>query len=317
MVTLFKKLSIVLILIVFFSSCDRNQDTLSDINGSIDPTLYSISIGKLMPDDGVLISIPLEVFGGSQENLSGSTISLFQNGALISKGIDASSFYYSNSVKLYFRTTSDGATLGFLINTAAGSELYYEGSVSALENSEALTAVFSGSVSLTTGEVSQFFEDNQTANGDATGNTFSGAYTVSYSTMIFSSDCDATFLSQTGFEVSGLMSTEEISDLITNGKTISDKSVSITQTDASLIWEDSTSAEDFSGVINSDGSFTLFDGTYVNEKNYFYTFIEGSFDSAASTFTGTLTSKIELDGQAIINGYVGSCTASATFSGAL
>lgn len=298
--------TLVLSLLSILLACDSNVSA-PELNPSIDPSLLSIRVGALESGNKVYVRIPVDIFG-SVDSLDGANIDLYKNGGLVISNLNAMDYYQEdqNDVGFYVSTMSAGVVIGFDIELESGSTLYYEGTVSAEEETNATVSVLPDP-SVNT-DVADFFDAQSAVSGNATEDLFSGTYSVSliYS---YSADCDSDFVAQTEFAGSGL-SSDEI-DLILAVGEIKSFEIQLSQTDGDLTWNNLDAAEDdYAGVVNSDGSFTIFDGDYVNENNYTYVLISGQIDSEALTITGAITRKLVLDGTQLVMDAAGSCTAS-------
>ncbi|MCP5464555.1 MAG: hypothetical protein H7A33_05990 [Deltaproteobacteria bacterium] len=320
--TMIKQLFSIFAALFFLTSiaCDNNVSQVS-VDADVNPEELTITIGQIYDlDSGSFVAIPLGVFGTTTDDLNGATINIYFNGALVDQ-LDASAFFYSTGdVRFYLTPVTDGDVLGFGITRADGGTLYYEGTASADEDSLASIAVADFDIVTVPEEtpIQDYFESVVSETGSATGSTYSGVYSVTMGSMTFGDECDATFVNQTDFFVGSDLDTSEIADILENGSEQVALTVTVTQSNGSIIFDfDDDSEFNMSGSIDDDGTFTLFAYKYTDETNYQYQMLEGSFTTSDSTsiFNATMTAKITLDGETITNAYAGDCSMAVNMLG--
>lgn len=276
-------------------ACDNSAGSQEVVvSGDIDESLFPIVIGGLDSNSGVYVKIPIELFGGSEEDLVGSEVDVYMNGSLMVSNIVVENLYSSSErmVRFYMSPVALGSDLGFLVTNSGGGETYFVGTVGSEESLATLSAL-TPSFNDFTFEVAEFFNEKLSAEGDATGTDINATYTVTTEALTYSEDCDADFMAATQFYTEG---------------EIAEEFVTLTQNEGQLFWDDSA------GVFYADHSFEFFEGSYVDEDNYTYTFRQGTIADDGS-LSGNLFSTIVLDGTSLVNGYVGSCSVSTNFSG--
>lgn len=287
---------------IFFMACDGNEALSVDPDADIDETLFTITLLTLDGSSST-IKIPIEVFGTTDSaNLAGAMVDVYVDDALRVADLVVADLFHalSNEVIFILSPLEDGDSVGVFVTQADGGELYYEGVVSAIADSVASISVLTEPADPENSAVGNFFEEIQSQQGDALGNSRSGHFEVYFNALKYSDSCDAEFIQLLGF--------------YPNGEAVS-TAVDITQTDGVLIWDDqNAAAADFVGVNNADGSFALFDGDFVDENNYTYTLYQGEFIDDAH-FSGTLLATIVMDGKRLKSALVGACTVTTTFSG--
>jgi hypothetical protein len=290
-----------LALMVSFVACDNNA-TIQDISGEtpsgdVDAALYSITLGQVV-DNVSAIEIPLGVFGSSSGDLSGATADVYINGSLLYSDLNPSSLYHSAAglVMFVIKPLYHDTVLGFVIHTNTGASNFYEGIVSEEEKSYATLAATDFSISdPAPGDVALMFDEKQTNVGDATGSDYSGTYDAAANGYTYSDGC-----------------TEELLALVLPQGEVSNITVLISHSDGDMTWDDTNiNGVDYAGIIDTDGSFEIFTGNYVDENNYMYTLIHGGV--SASLLAYDFMAVIELDGTRLDNGLSGSCTVSASF----
>lgn len=301
-----------------FWACDNH---FANVNASLDPELLLITLGRVEADGSVYVKIPAAIYGDSETDLNGATLDIYLNGGLVLSGLKVASFFNwkSDQIIFTFNPVVAGDRLGFATNHADGSALFYAGTVSDEAESTASLSVPDFSVSVDeTGEMELFFDEMYASQGDGQGDAFSGEYTVTFDTLTFSSDCEADFIQEMAFYVNSGDATEDIDAYLANEKPGFKTTVIVTQSDDTFFWDDTGSTvSDFVGVVNADGSFTIFEGSYVDENNFIYRHYKGTFDSNAGSLSGTLTAELVLDGTRLTNELVGSCSVSQSFNGKL
>lgn len=303
---------------LFLLACDGNEASSSvDPDADIDETLFTISMLTLDVNSST-IKIPIEIFGTTDSaNLEGAAVDLYINDVIRVTDLPVTNLFHSESNEVIFILSplEDGDLVGMTITNAEGGELYYEGTVSASADTEASISVLTEPTDEEDGAVEAFFEEMQSLQGDALGSSRSGRFEITFNGFNYSSNCDAEFIQILGFYMSSSISVEEAQAIIDAGADASATAVDITNADGVMTWDDQDStATDFVGANNADGSFSLFDGDFVDEGNYTYTLYQGEF-SDDEHFSGTLLATIVMDGERLQSTLVGACTVSSTFSG--
>lgn len=134
-----KSIIILCVLSLFLVQCDANKGTTIVGNPSVNPTETVVSIGQLDSDGISLITIPLEIFGETEDDLEGASIDILVNEAPIISGINPQEFYQSSrrAVTFNLNRLKLGDILEFVISRADGTILKYRGTVSDEEESSA------------------------------------------------------------------------------------------------------------------------------------------------------------------------------------
>lgn len=306
------KLFLVFVLALQFVACDGNVD----VNGAVDPNenpeILSLTMGPSGPENQYYIRLPLGVFGTSTADLEGATISIYLNKGLLVSELDAAEYYYApnNNVILNLRPLSNGASLGILVVTADGGQIFFRGNVDQSTETQALVTIADVNVSPSINEtpILDFIVSMQGQAGTASAFDVTDDYDVTYQKGEYSSDCTAEFVKANEFFTNNNMTTEQIQLWLDGGRPAFTTPVGLSQENGDLSWQSYNSLLDLAGVINSDGSFVLFDGEdYVNESNYRYILIEGQFNADRTTFSGLITARMQWNNQ-------GSTVATATGS---
>ena len=116
------------------------------------------------------------------------------------------------------------------------------------------------------------------------------------------------------FIVDSSLSESEVEDIIEDGQEGSETQILITQDEGVMTWDNTDGTDsDYIGIINTDGTFSIFEGSFVDESNYIYKQYEGSLDG--STISGTFTAILTLDGTRLSNGLEGTCSVTQSFEG--
>ena len=299
---LMKIIIFILALMLSFVACDNNA-TIKDVSGEtpsgdFDASVYSITLGQIN-NQASAIEIPLGVFGTSTEDLSGATADVYINGSLLYSDLNPSSLYHAAAGLVMFivQPLYHDTVLGFVIHTNTGTSNLYEGIVSEEEDSYATLSVADFSISdPAPGDVALMFDEKQTSVGDATGSDYSGTYEAVSNDFAYSEGC-----------------TEELLALVLSKGEVDTMTVIISHTDGDMTWDDTNiNGLDYAGIIDTDGSFEIFTGNYIDENNYMYTLIHGGV--SASFLAYDFMAVIELDGTRLDNGLSGSCTVTASFA---
>lgn len=313
---------IFLCLISFMFACDNNVST-AEISASIDPSLLSVRVGPIVSNGQYYIRVPLEVYG-SESDLVGAGLDIYLNGGLIVSDIAVEDYYLpaNGEIALSVISLKAGDKIGFKAILSDGGELYYEGIISADEEIKAALSILP-TPSVNVSELQQFFEEMSTLSGSAEGETFSGQYDLQISSE-YSEDCTHEFVDVTSFL--GENKSAELIDSILAAGQIKESTVQILQFDGAVTWNNEDPAEgDYAGVINDDGTFTLFSAEYVDDLNYSYTLVQGKIETSIEglgdfdgldqhVLTANLTRVLVLDGHTLEIGAEGSCTENATIT---
>lgn len=95
---------------------------------------------RMIDSDGMVqVEIPLAAFGSTATDLEGSTFDIAVNGSTRNSDVDPTEYYVEEVDLIAFgmHDLVDGDVVTFTIYTAAGGLVYYEGFVSATEDSAA------------------------------------------------------------------------------------------------------------------------------------------------------------------------------------
>jgi len=314
-----KNIGLILITIIFLGACSSSSPGIPQVNPDLDPDLLTIPIGPAQSNNSSYVIISLEIYGGTVESLNGASLDIYLNGALTLGDLDPIDYYnpVSGLITFNFSPTSAGSILGFGITTNEGAETYYEGVVDAVGEAQAIATIRDFSVSEEQGVTATFFDNLESATGTGSGGTFSGTYTIQFGTFEFTGACDAQFVKDMEFYVDSSLTVAEVTEVIKDGAAGFESTVILTQTDGVLVWDDINSTiSDFVGIIDSDGTFSIFDGTYIDEANYSYMMYSGTIEAAVG-LSGTFSAELKLDGDRTVNGLDGSCAVSSDFTGTI
>lgn len=127
------------LLVIASSACSSSGTTAVGNPGS--QTSATISIGQLQDDGQADISIPLEVFGDAEDDVTDATVDIFRNGSRYVQGLDASSYYNQVAAAVQFTMSEleSGDIIKFTINLESGETVDFIGTVSDTAESDATT----------------------------------------------------------------------------------------------------------------------------------------------------------------------------------
>ncbi|MBU4484538.1 hypothetical protein KKA47_03860 [bacterium] len=135
--------------------------------------------------------------------------------------------------------------------------------------------------------------------GNALGSDFSGTYEIATSKSTFIGNCPADIVKQADFFVNLALSEEEIAEIIENGYPSSSGSLSIVQTDGTIIFKNVGDDEnDIDGCVYTDGSFVVAHSYgYEDEDNYYVSIHQGTITGShiTSEFQSTLKAASTID----------------------
>lgn len=159
-------------------------------------------------------------------------------------------------------------------------------------------------------ESEEDFNEATSEEGDAEGNEFSGSYSITTGGLAYSDDCTVEFVLAYDFAIDSSLSEAEVEAIIDDGQDPVTFTQDVEQRDGILVFFDAgDDDEDIQGPVNSDGSFRVIDGAYIDDDNFELLVWEGTIDG--NFVSGTYTTTLHIENL----GVTGSCTASTTFSG--
>lgn len=134
-----KKIKILtLILALSFGAC---SDETSTITGTTEPVdqVNAITMGQITSENKSTITIPLIVFGDSEDDITGATFDVGINGGVSLSDQSASSYYSSATLAVRFilSNLSDGDAMEFTLTLSDSSTKTYSGTISASGDSTA------------------------------------------------------------------------------------------------------------------------------------------------------------------------------------
>lgn len=125
------KIFFTLLIIFTFNSCSDSTDTIEGTTEPVDQ-VDAITMGQITSENKSTITIPLIIFGDSEDDVEGATFDVGINGGTSLSDQDASSFYSSASqaVKFVLSNLSDGDVMEFTLTLSDSSTKTYSGTIS-------------------------------------------------------------------------------------------------------------------------------------------------------------------------------------------
>lgn len=138
-----RKLIYILVLSVLFVSACSDSNEGTSIAGNSTSPLPTITIGKLT-DGKATITMPLAVFGDSEDDLDDARIAIYRNGTTLTSSLNPVPYYVESieAVQFVLSGLVSGDVLMFVI-TVSSDETTYEGTVSGDANTTASNELFS------------------------------------------------------------------------------------------------------------------------------------------------------------------------------
>lgn len=132
------KLFFIFALIVGFTACENAGSTIAG-NPNLNGGQPVVTMGKLT-DGKVMVTMPLDVFGASSDDVAGATVDIRRNGSSYFSGLAATDYYVDShqAVIFYLSNLAAGDEMEFDVARVDGQEDTYSGTVSDTEDTYAI-----------------------------------------------------------------------------------------------------------------------------------------------------------------------------------